>query len=119
MLPVDEKYLPSLKIDVRDNRAFGRKPVVASFELDDIEKYLVDTPAIKNKPGTPPEPDAPPGSPVQQPPDTIEVAVQLSSGPSAPSSEAAASGEPEPKPKNKMTPRDKLDSGTIAPAAVR
>ena len=116
MLPIEEKYLPALKIQVRDQRAFGRKPVVGSFVLENIESYLVDTPAISSKPGTPPEPAVPPNSPADQ--QSVEaLAIEQAAGAaSAPPTNSAAADKQQPK--NEAASRDELDSGAVAPAAV-
>lgn len=113
MLPIEEKYLPALKIQVRDQRAFGRKPVVGSFVLDNIESYLVDPPAILHKPATPPEP-APGGFPADQRPAIIEVSVvvQVEGSPSTPT-DAAVSGEQHIKDNNGTGPKDELNLGTV------
>ena len=116
MLPIEEKYLHAFKIQVRDQRAFGRKPVVGSFVLENIESYLVDTPAISSKPGTPPEPAAPPSSSEDQQSVEASAIMQAAGASSAPPTSTAAAGEQQPK--NEVASRDELDSRAVAPAAV-
>lgn len=41
-LPKAELYMPPINIGVRDNRAFGRKPLVGTHVITEIKKYRVD-----------------------------------------------------------------------------
>ena len=43
-LPVEEIYSPALNIRVRDNRSFGRQPIVGVHSLRSIQKYRCPTP---------------------------------------------------------------------------
>ncbi|KAM3186213.1 hypothetical protein ACTXT7_004799 [Hymenolepis weldensis] len=40
-LPKEELYMPPINIGVRDNRAFGRKPLVGTHVITDFNKYRV------------------------------------------------------------------------------
>ena len=43
-LPVEEIYSPALNIRVRDNRSFGRRPIVGVHSVRSIQKYRCPTP---------------------------------------------------------------------------
>lgn len=43
-LPVEEIYAPALNVRVRDNRSFGRRPIVGVHSLRSIQKYRCPTP---------------------------------------------------------------------------
>lgn len=45
-LPVEDIYMPSLNIRVRDNRTFGRRPIVGVHSVRSIQKYRCPTPQI-------------------------------------------------------------------------
>nr|XP_058962380.1 myoferlin-like [Pocillopora verrucosa] len=45
-LPVEEIYTPALNIRVRDNRSFGRRPIVGVHSVRSIQKYRCTTPQI-------------------------------------------------------------------------
>lgn len=44
MLPREELYIPPMNIKVRDNRSFGRCPVVGVHCLKSLQAYRYDTP---------------------------------------------------------------------------
>ena len=39
LLPLEELYVPSINICVRDNRQFGRKPVVGVHAVKSLQPY--------------------------------------------------------------------------------
>lgn len=45
-LPVEEIYTPALNIRVRDNRTFGRRPIVGVHSVKSIQKYRCATPQV-------------------------------------------------------------------------
>ena len=45
-LPVEEIYTPALNIRVRDNRTFGRRPIVGVHSVKSIQKYRCTTPQV-------------------------------------------------------------------------
>ncbi len=58
MLPKQQLYMPPINIKVRDNRAFGRKPLVGSHEIADLGRFRVDAlleafDPLKDIPGKP------------------------------------------------------------------
>lgn len=44
MLPKEELYIPPMNIKVRDNRSFGRCPIVGVHCLKSLQPYRYDTP---------------------------------------------------------------------------
>ena len=42
MLPKEELYTPPMNIRVRDNRQFGRKPLVGVHIIKSLEEYRCD-----------------------------------------------------------------------------
>ena len=49
MLPKEELYTPPLNIRVRDNRQFGRKPMVGVHVLKSLEKFRCQPLAIEGE----------------------------------------------------------------------
>ena len=49
MLPKEELYTPPLNIRVRDNRQFGRKPMVGVHVLKSLEKFRCQSLAIEGE----------------------------------------------------------------------
>ncbi|XP_015759469.1 PREDICTED: dysferlin-like [Acropora digitifera] len=43
-LPMEEIYMPALNIRVRDNRTFGRRPIVGVHSMRTVQKYRCETP---------------------------------------------------------------------------
>ena len=43
---MEEIYTPALNIRVRDNRSFGRRPIVGVHSVRSIQKYRCTTPQI-------------------------------------------------------------------------
>lgn len=55
-LPVEEIYMPTLNIRVRDNRTFGRRPIVGVHSVRALQNYLCETPrAIEDVDARPPQ----------------------------------------------------------------
>lgn len=44
MLPKEELYMPPLNIKVRDQRAFGRRPIVGNCVLKNLFEFKADPP---------------------------------------------------------------------------
>lgn len=59
-LPVEEIYTPALNIRVRDNRTFGRRPIVGVHSVRTMQKYRCATPTAIEEidSGPPPKVDA-------------------------------------------------------------
>lgn len=59
-LPVEEIYTPALNIRVRDNRTFGRRPIVGVHSVKSIQQYRCPTPQVTEEvdsgPGKAPPP---------------------------------------------------------------
>ena len=49
MLPKEELYTPPVNIRVRDNRQFGRKPMVGVHVLKSLEKFRCQPLAIEGE----------------------------------------------------------------------
>ena len=49
MLPKEEVYTPPLSIRVRDNRQFGRKPMVGVVSVKSLQAYRCDPHAEQHK----------------------------------------------------------------------
>ncbi|KAL9983693.1 hypothetical protein ACROYT_G005909 [Oculina patagonica] len=45
-LPVEEIYSPALNVRVRDNRSFGRRPIVGVHSVRSLRKYRCPTPQV-------------------------------------------------------------------------
>ena len=41
---MEEIYMPALNIRVRDNRTFGRRPIVGVHSMRTVQKYRCETP---------------------------------------------------------------------------
>ena len=50
MLPKEELYTPPVNIRVRDNRQFGRKPMVGIHVLKSVENFRCNPLAIEDAP---------------------------------------------------------------------
>jgi len=55
-LPVEEIYTPALNIRVRDNRTFGRRPIVGVHSVKSIQKYRCPTPQVTEEVDSGPPP---------------------------------------------------------------
>lgn len=49
MLPKEELYMPPLNIWVRDNRQFGRKPVVGVHVVKSLQPFRCDPHSRQNR----------------------------------------------------------------------
>lgn len=52
-LPKEELYTPPMNIKVRDNRSFGRKPVVGIHSMKSLQKFRCDPASYDDVPKSP------------------------------------------------------------------
>ncbi|XP_048584840.1 myoferlin isoform X2 [Nematostella vectensis] len=61
-LPKEELYTPPMNIKVRDNRSFGRKPMVGLHALKSLQRFRCDPGTFEDPPESPLYKDSPRGS---------------------------------------------------------